>query len=108
MAMPSETLIQDMVRRIVESARPDKIILFGSRARGNARIDSDFDLIVIKQTQEPVPRRDAALYLALAGMNVAIDVMTYTPAEIQDWSSVPDAFITTAVREGRVLYERQD
>ena len=107
MAIPPDSPIHDVVRRIVESARPEKIILFGSRARGSARRDSDFDLIVIKQTAESVAARDAALYLALAGLNAPVDVMTYTPEEVEDWSSVPDAFITTAVREGRVLYERQ-
>ena len=103
---PNE-LISDIVRRIVETAQPEKIILFGSRARGDARPDSDIDLLVIQESTEPGYRRDAALYLALAGLNAPVDVLTYTPEEIRDWSAVPQAFITTAIREGKVVYENQ-
>jgi len=100
-------LVPDIVRRIVETAHPEKIILFGSRARGDARPYSDFDLLVIQESDEPGYRRDAALYLALAGLNAPVDVLTYTPEEVRDWSAVPQAFITTAVREGKVVYERK-
>jgi uncharacterized protein len=103
----SEDLIRDIVRRIVEMAHPERIILFGSRARGNARPDSDFDVLVIKESNEPGYRRDAALYLALAGLNVPVDVLTYTPEEIRDWSAVPQAFVTTVLREGKLVYERK-
>ena len=104
---PNDNLIDDIVRRILETAQLEKIILFGSRARGDARPNSDFDLLVIKESSEPGYRRDAPLYVALAGLNVPVDVMVYTPEEVTDWSAVPQAFITTAVREGKVLYERK-
>jgi predicted nucleotidyltransferase len=104
---PNDNLIDVIVRRIVETAQPDKIILFGSQARGDARPDSDIDLLVIQESTEPGYRLDAALYLALAGLNAPVDVMTYTPEEIRDWSEVPLAFITTAVREGKVVYEKK-
>jgi predicted nucleotidyltransferase len=103
----NDDLVQDIVQRIVETAQPDKVILFGSRARGNARSDSDFDLLVIKESDEPGYRRDAPLYLALAGLNAPVDVMVYTPEEVREWSAVSQAFITTAVREGKVVYERK-
>jgi uncharacterized protein len=102
-----EDLVRDIVRRIVETAHPEKIILFGSRARADARADSDFDVLVIKESDEPGYRRDAPLYRALAGLNAPVDVITYTPEEVRDWSAVPQAFITTAIREGKVVYERQ-
>jgi len=107
MIPPQDDILQDIVRRIVAAAHPDKIILFGSRARGSARPESDFDLVVVKQSDEPPHRRDASLYLALAGLNAPVDVMMFTPAEVRDWSPVPQAFITIAVREGKVLYERK-
>jgi len=102
-----EIPIAEIVRRIVEAAQPEKIILFGSRARGEARFGSDIDLLVIKQSDEPGYRRDAPLYVALAGLHSPIDVLVYTPEEIREWSAVPQAFVTTAIREGRVLYERK-
>ena len=107
LASLNDDFVQDIVQRIVETAQPDKVILFGSRARGNARPDSDFDPLVIKDSEDPGYRRDAALYLALAGLNAPVDVMVYTPEEVREWSAVPQAFITTAVREGKVLYERK-
>ncbi len=103
----NDNLVRDIVRRIVQTTQPEKIILFGSRARGHARSDSDFDLLVIKDSDEPGYRRDAPLYLVLAGMNAPVDLMVYTPEEVREWSAVPQAFVTTAIREGKVLYERK-
>jgi uncharacterized protein len=102
-----EELVADIVQRIVETAQPDKIILFGSRARGDARADSDFDVLVIKESDEPGYRRDAPLYVALADLPVEVEVLVFTPEEVAEWAQVPQAFITTATREGKTIYERK-
>ncbi len=102
-----EDMTEDIVRRIVETAQPEKIILFGSRARGDARPDSDFDVLVIKESSEPSYRRDAPLYVALADLPVEVDVLVYTPEEVAEWAQVPQAFVTTATREGKIVYERK-
>ena len=107
MISESDDLVRDIVRRIVQTAQPDKIILFGSRARGDARPDSDFDVLVIKESSEPGYRRDAPLYAALAGVPVEVEVLVFTPEEVADWAQVPQAFVTTATREGKTLYERK-
>ncbi len=104
---PNDDLIGDIVRRIVQTAQPEKIILFGSRARGDARPNSDFDVLVIKESSEPGYRRDAPLYVALAGLPVEVDVLVYTPEEVAEWAQVPQAFVTTATREGKTVYERK-
>jgi len=103
----NDDLIGDIVRRIVETAQPEKIILFGSRARGDARPNSDFDVLVIKESNEPGYRRDAPLYVALAGLPVEVEVLVYTPQEVAEWAQVPQAFVTTATREGKTVYERK-
>jgi uncharacterized protein len=103
----TEDVTQDIVRRIVERVQQEKIILFGSRARGDARSDSDFDVLVIKESDEPGYRRDAPLYAALADLPVEVDVLVYTPEEVADWALVPQAFVTTATREGKTIYERK-
>ena len=100
-----EPLLEQIVARIVEQAQPEKVILFGSRARGDARSNSDFDILVIKESDEPRYRRGVALYGALAKLPAEVDVLVYTPQEVWEWSAVPQAFVTTAVREGKVLYE---
>jgi len=102
-----DALIRDIVRGIVDTVQPEKVILFGSQARGDARPNSDFDVLVIKQSDEPRYRRSIPLYVALADLPVEVEVMVYTPEEVDEWSQVPQAFVTTAVREGTAIYERR-
>ena len=99
-------LLSEMVKRIREATNPERIVLFGSRARGNARADSDYDLLVIKESDEPRYKRSAPLYTRLADLPVEVEIVVYTPEEVRDWSQVPQAFVSTALREGKVLYER--
>jgi len=101
-----DELIAEVVRRIVEVADPDKIILFGSHARGEARSRSDLDILVIKQSDVPRWDRGGDIYHALRDIMVPMDILVYTPEEVYDWSLVDEAFITTAVHEGKVLYEK--
>ncbi len=103
----ADSPLGEIMKRIRAEVDPDRIILFGSRARGEARQDSDFDLLVIKESDEPRYRRAAPLYTLLADLPVEVELMVYTPAEVREWSNVPQAFVTTALREGKVLYERQ-
>ena len=106
MSSLNDDLVRGIVRRIVDTVQPQKVILFGSRAQGDARADSDFDVLVIKQSDEPRYRRSIPLYVALADLPVEVEVMVYTPEEVEEWSEVPQAFITTAVREGTTIYEK--
>lgn len=101
-------LLNEIVRRIVEAIRPDKIVLFGSRARGDAHRGSDIDLLVIAGSSEPRYRRSAPLYGVLSDILVPMDILVYTPDEVKAWREVRQAFVSTALREGRVLYENQD
>jgi predicted nucleotidyltransferase len=91
----------------VKAIHPQKIVLFGSRARGQARPDSDIDILVVAESAEPRHRRSAPLYGVLSDIQTPMDIVVYTPDEITEWSQVRQAFITTAMREGRVLYEDQ-
>jgi uncharacterized protein len=99
-------LIDEIIRRIVNAVQPEKIVLFGSRARGDARPESDMDLLVIAQSSEPRYRRSSRLYSVLSDILVPMDILVYNPDEVQEWKDVRQAFITTALREGKVLYEK--
>ncbi len=98
-------IIQEIVRRIVKVSQPEKVILFGSRARGTACPTSDIDLLVIAHSTQPRHRRAAPLYGALSDIIAPMDIVVYSPEEVQEWSDVRQAFVTTTIREGQVLYE---
>ncbi len=107
MAQVDARLMDEIIRRIVETISPQKVILFGSQSRGDARPESDLDLLVIADSTQPRYRRSAPLYGALSDILVPMDILVYSPQEVKEWSEVPQAFVTTAVREGKVLYEAQ-
>ncbi|MEK6286169.1 MAG: nucleotidyltransferase domain-containing protein [Acidobacteriota bacterium] len=102
-----ESVLQEMVRRLVEAIDPDRIILFGSRARGDAKPDSDVDLLVIKDSSEPPHKRSISAYRALGGLSTPIDILWRTPEEVEEWAGVRNYVTTRAIREGRVLYEKR-
>lgn len=101
-----DKLLQEMVRRLLLVSNPQRIVLFGSRARGEARPGSDYDLLIIEVTDLPRHKRAARYRRALTGVAPTKDIVVWTPAEVAEWRTVENAFITTAINEGVVLYEK--
>lgn len=106
--MLQQQILSEIVSRIRSKINPDQIVLFGSQASGTARNNSDFDVLVINKSDQPRYRRSATLYSALANLPIEVDVVVYTPEEVEEWSEVPEAFVSTALREGKVLYEEKN
>jgi uncharacterized protein len=104
----TEELLQEAVQRILSVGSPEKIVLFGSWARGQARPNSDLDLLIIEESDLPRYRRAGRYRMALLGLFPAKDIVVWTPSEVALWRDVPNAFITAILAEGRVLYERSD
>ena len=98
--------LREVVRRILSVSTPRKIVLFGSRAQDKARPDSDLDLLIVEDSSLPRFKRSARYRRALLGVFPAKDIVVWTPDEIDEWRVVPNAFITTALSTGKVLYER--
>ena len=93
----------------IERANPDKIILFGSAARGQTTRGSDLDFLVVWRGEDFPGNRRRAAYLrqALVGkVRAAIDILVLTPEQFAIASADPWTFTSTIVNEGRLLYER--
>jgi len=101
-----EAVIREMVRRIVEGFQPDRIILFGSHARGDAGPDSDVDLLVVMPLRGRRVDTAVAIRTVLSGMGVAKDILVATPEEFEAHKNLVGTIVYPAVHEGKVLYER--
>lgn len=101
----ADNTLREIVQRILAVGSPQKIVLFGSRARGEAKPDSDYDLLTIEPSDLPRHKRAARYRRALVGVCPAKDIVVWTPEEVAEWRNVSNAFITTALNEGVVLYE---
>lgn len=100
-----EKEIEIIKKRIVENYTPERIVLFGSFARGDINEDSDVDVLVIKDTNES-PRERIRNVRKKIPHNIPIDVIVYTPEEVNQNIDDVNSFISCILNEGKLLYER--
>ena len=102
--MLDQSILDDIIRRVVEVAQPEQIILFGSAARGDMNPHSDVDLLVVKNGAH---RRHLAkrIYKSLHGAGAPVDVVVVTPADVERYRNTHALVIKPALQEGRVVYE---
>ncbi len=100
---PDPAIVADIVERIVRAASPEKIVLFGSAARGEMGPDSDLDLLVIKGGKFNRHRVTRDIYRHLTG-EAAVDVLVVTPEEVEHYRDTHCLVICPAMREGKVVY----
>ena len=98
--------IFEIVNKIASGYNPDKIILFGSYATGSPNEDSDLDLFVIKETDLPRPLRTVQVRKMLYGSMIPIDLIVYTPKEIEESRGNKFSFVYKVLNTGKTLYER--
>ncbi|HUT34468.1 MAG TPA: nucleotidyltransferase domain-containing protein [Planctomycetota bacterium] len=103
--MISRHTIREMADRIRERFRPEKIVLFGSYARGDATEASDVDLLVILRTDLAKPKRSAPMYSLLRDYPCGKDIVVYRPDEVAEYQHLPTSLIHRALAEGVVLHE---
>ena len=104
--MVSRNDIQKMADIIVEKFHPEKIILFGSHARGEATEDSDVDLLIVQRTEEDFYERSVPIRKALLGFSCAFDILVRTPREFDAERNVYWTAVHDAATVGEVLYDR--
>lgn len=99
-----QAILDLLVQRVVEVVQPEKIILFGSAARGEMDRHSDVDLLIVKSG---VHRRETARLIRakLRGAGAAVDVVVVTPDDIRRYRDSHALVIKPALQEGRVVYE---
>ena len=104
-AVEQETL-NEIVRRVVDAAEPERIVLFGSAARGEMGPNSDIDLLVVARTDHRLKLTDR-IYRNLRGVGEAVDVIVVTPEDVERYRDSYPLVIFPALREGKVVYERE-
>jgi uncharacterized protein len=106
LSVTSKARIRDIAIQIAERFAPERVLLFGSYARGDAKEGSDVDLMVLFSEVENPHDRAAEIYAALAGCGVAKDILVSTVSRFERYRNVPNTVYWPASREGRILYER--
>ncbi len=97
-------VLEEIIRRVVRTARPERIILFGSAARGEMGPNSDVDLLVVKRGRYDRGGLTEKIYLNLHGVGQAVDVIVVTPEQVEKHRNTHWMVIAPALREGREVY----
>ena len=100
-----ETLLNEVVRRVLTVAKPERIILFGSAAGGEMTADSDLDLLVVES--EPANTRDRSVSIrrALGDVHYPVDVIVMSRQRFDETKNIIGGIAYPANKYGRVLYE---
>lgn len=97
-------ILDDIVKRIVETSRPSKVILFGSAAKGNMTENSDFDLLVIMKNGIHRRRTAQQIYRDISDIGFASDILVVTEEDLDLYGEDEASIIKPALKEGKILY----
>jgi len=101
-------IIRRVVKTIVREFQPEKIILFGSQARGKPRWDSDLDILIIGESDLRPVDRSVAVRMLFLDQGFPMDIIYYTPEQVNRWKEVRGSWIHYLVHEGKVIYARKN
>jgi len=104
--MLTQNEIDTLIRRIVARIQPQKVMIFGSYAKGTATIKSDLDVFVIKDTMLPMAIRAEDLKPMLSQTLIPVDVRIYTPDEVEEYGGEPFSFVNSVLRTGKTVFEK--
>jgi uncharacterized protein len=103
---PSAGLLDEIVRRIVQVAEPERIVLFGSAARGQMGPDSDLDLLIVRSGVTDTRALATEVRRSLRGLGTAFDIVVATPDDLARYGDSPALLFREAIGRGRTLYAR--
>jgi len=106
MAITQDTL-NNIVKKIIEAIHPYRIYLFGSRARGTAREDSDIDLFILADMPEERRKRSIRIRRLFPKRDFSLDVLVFRPEEFERQKILTNSISYIVSREGKVLYDRR-
>jgi len=100
-----DLVLTEILRRLVETFQPERVYLFGSKARSEEGTDSDYDLLVVVPDEAPPEKKRSRLaYQALRGTRAAADVLVWTREAFDSRLHLPASLPATIIREGKLLY----
>lgn len=100
--------INEIALRIATKFNPHRIILFGSYANGSQDEDSDIDLLIIQDTDLPIHQRGYDIRMSLIGSKMPFDILVYTKSEFEQEKEKNSSFLNSAMKNSKLLYERQN
>lgn len=100
-----DKIIDEATQRLIEAAHPEKIILFGSLARGDFDERSDLDLLVILRAVDNRAGEMVRLRRVLKGIPMAIDIVVYSAKEVEQRRNLRGTMLYHALQEGRVVHD---
>ena len=102
----SARVVHRMAKTLATQYHPERVILFGSRAEGAARRDSDIDLLIVKATSQPFYRRlaDVRRLVSDVRRGYAFEPIVLTPTEVRKRLAIGDQFLKQILDQGQVLY----
>lgn len=104
--MIKDKKLKEIIHTIASKAKPEKIYLFGSRANGKVRKDSDYDILVVKKTRRSKHNQVVDIYKLFELRDFALDVLVYTPKEVEEWKYATASFIHHILKTGALVYEK--
>ena len=102
--MISQKILDQIITRIVDTANPTRIILFGSAVKDKMGPNSDFDILVVMPPGSHRRNTARAIYRNLVGVGFAVDVVVVTEEDIQRYGDHTGFVIKPALEEGKILY----
>ena len=106
--MISAEKIEKIKQQIVRDFNPIKILLIGSYASGTQNKNSDLDLLIIKDSDLPRHRRAFSIRKSLIGNKIPMDILVYTPDEIESEKNENHSFINSALKNAQLLYDQSE